>query len=127
MRSVEFLAGKSCPHKETTTCEFHFMDGDYEHMAEVKVRRSKDLEAETSALLSGRSFPVANLERRHPINAFDILLGLPPYGPMAPSFPEHGRGLFSEGLVVRFTPFGRNAWIGNFNAHRVALRNRSGR
>jgi hypothetical protein len=85
-----------------------------EHMGDVKMRRSKDLEAEISALLSGRSFPVANLERRHPKNAFDILPGLPPYGPMALSFPEHGRGLFSEGLVVRFTPFSRNAWIGNF-------------
>jgi hypothetical protein len=85
-----------------------------EYRAEVKVRRSKDLKAEISALLSGRSLPVANLERRYPINAFDILPGLPAYGPMALSFPENGRGLFRQGLVVQFSPFSREAWIGNF-------------
>jgi hypothetical protein len=85
-----------------------------EYMTEVNVRRSKDLEAEISALLSRRSFPVNNLERRHPVNAFDILPGLPPYGPRALSFPENGRGFFSEGLVVQFLPSGREAWIGNF-------------
>src|SRR5204863_9019832 len=44
---------------------------------------------------------------------FEVLPGLPPYGPMAISFtknePEH-----REGLVIRFFPVASEPWIGNF-------------
>ena len=85
-----------------------------EHMAEVKVRRSRDLEAEIGTLLSERSFPLADVERRQPITPFDILPGLPCYGPSALPFPENGQGSFSEGLVVKFSPANKEAWVGNF-------------
>lgn len=45
---------------------------------------------------------------------FEILFGLPPYGPMAFPFPSDGRGAFREGLVVRFHPVCSEAWVGNF-------------
>jgi hypothetical protein len=85
-----------------------------EHVAEVKLRRLRELAAEVDALFSRRSFPLANLERHHPASGFEILPGLPPYGSLALPFPESGRGLFSEGLVVKFSPLHQEAWIGNF-------------
>ena len=45
---------------------------------------------------------------------FEILPGLPPYGPMAVSFTERGDQEFREGLVVRFYPEKSDPWIGNF-------------
>jgi hypothetical protein len=71
-----------------------------ENLTEVTLRRSRELEAEIGKLLSGRSFPSADLKRHHPITEFDILPGLPSSGALALPFPENGRGLFSEGLVV---------------------------
>lgn len=45
---------------------------------------------------------------------FEILPGLPPYGPPAISFTQNGPQEFREGLVVRFYPKESEAWIGNF-------------
>jgi hypothetical protein len=45
---------------------------------------------------------------------FEVLPGLPPYGPMAVSFTENGQSEYREGLVVRFCPKGSEPWIGNF-------------
>ncbi len=50
---------------------------------------------------------------------FEILSGLPPYGPMALPFPPDGRQAFTEGLVVRFWPENKKAWIGNFQRSSV--------
>jgi len=46
--------------------------------------------------------------------SFEILPGLPPYGPPAISFTPSGSLEFREGLVVRFCPDGAEPWIGNF-------------
>jgi hypothetical protein len=45
---------------------------------------------------------------------FEILSGLPPYGPPAVSFSENGPREWREGLVVRFHPLTSESWIGNF-------------
>jgi len=45
---------------------------------------------------------------------FEILPGLPPYGPAAEPFPEDGRQAYREGLVIRFRPRGNPSWVGNF-------------
>jgi len=45
---------------------------------------------------------------------FEILPGLPPYGPPALPFPESGYHAFSEGLVVRFDTATNGVWTGNF-------------
>jgi hypothetical protein len=49
---------------------------------------------------------------------YEVLAGLPPYGPMAVPFGGGGwTGSWvghSEGTVVRFHPHTRDAWIGNF-------------
>jgi hypothetical protein len=45
---------------------------------------------------------------------FEVLPGLPPYGPMAISFTIHGAREHREGLVVRFYPRGSEPWVGNF-------------
>ncbi|MFK4509737.1 hypothetical protein LPJ38_14085 [Bradyrhizobium daqingense] len=45
---------------------------------------------------------------------FEVLPGLPPYGPPAVSFTERGDSEFREGLVVRFYPKMSEPWIGNF-------------
>lgn len=45
---------------------------------------------------------------------FQILEGLPPYGPSALPFPTNGARSHSEGLVVRFTPLVGEPWVGNF-------------
>ncbi len=45
---------------------------------------------------------------------FEVLPGLPPYGPMAISFTMHGAREHREGLVVRFYPTGSEPWVGNF-------------
>lgn len=46
--------------------------------------------------------------------AFEILAGLPPYGPPAESFSATGRGRHREGFVVRFGANTAEAWVGNF-------------
>ncbi|WP_156162860.1 hypothetical protein [Bradyrhizobium sp. LTSP857] len=45
---------------------------------------------------------------------FEILPGLPPYGPMAISFTQYGEREHREGLVVRFYPRMSEPWVGNF-------------
>jgi hypothetical protein len=45
---------------------------------------------------------------------FEVLPGLPPYGPMAVSFTKNGATEHREGLVVRFYPKGSDPWVGNF-------------
>jgi hypothetical protein len=45
---------------------------------------------------------------------FEILSGLPPYGPMAISFTKNGAHEHREGLVVRFYPTASEPWVGNF-------------
>jgi hypothetical protein len=45
---------------------------------------------------------------------FEILPGLPPYGPMPKSFSPDGRGAHREGLVVRFPDTACGPWVGNF-------------
>lgn len=45
---------------------------------------------------------------------FEVLSGLPPYGPMAISFTQNGAREHREGLVVRFYPAASEPWVGNF-------------
>jgi hypothetical protein len=45
---------------------------------------------------------------------FEVLSGLPPYGPMAISFTKNGAREHREGLVVRFYPKASEPWVGNF-------------
>jgi hypothetical protein len=45
---------------------------------------------------------------------FEVLPGLPAYGPMALSFTRHGAREYREGLVVRFHPSSSEPWVGNF-------------
>jgi len=45
---------------------------------------------------------------------FEVLPGLPPYGPMAVSFTKNGANEHREGLVVRFYPRESAYWVGNF-------------
>jgi len=45
---------------------------------------------------------------------FEILPGLPAYGPRAISFTLHGEREHREGLVVRFYPRHSEPWTGNF-------------
>lgn len=45
---------------------------------------------------------------------FEVLSGLPPYGPVAVSFPSNGKGSHSEGVVVRFFDSAGESWVGNF-------------
>ncbi|KRR18870.1 hypothetical protein CQ13_10595 [Bradyrhizobium retamae] len=49
-----------------------------------------------------------------PAMRFEILPGLPPYGPRAVSFTGRGEHEFREGLVVRFYPEKSDPWVGNF-------------
>jgi hypothetical protein len=85
------------------------------NIVEVRVRRSVKLGAAIANLLIDRRLRLAEVSRRHPMTPFKILPGLPPYGPLALPFPEEGRGSFSEGLVVKFSPFNKQAWVGNFH------------
>ena len=48
------------------------------------------------------------------MSAFDVLPGLPPYGPEALPFSVTGQGTHSQGLVVRFTADEGTCWTGNF-------------
>jgi hypothetical protein len=45
---------------------------------------------------------------------FEVLPGLPTYGPMHEQFSKTGRGTHSEGLAVRFFPVAGESWVGNF-------------
>ena len=48
------------------------------------------------------------------VSAFEILPGLPPYGPEALPFSATGKGTHSEGMVVRFRADEGTEWVGNF-------------
>lgn len=45
---------------------------------------------------------------------FEIMPGLPPYGPEALPFSATGQGMHREGLVVRFESDQGSDWTGNF-------------
>jgi hypothetical protein len=45
---------------------------------------------------------------------YEILPGLPPYGPPALTFSSTGRGKHQEGFVVRFFTASGEEWVGNF-------------
>ena len=45
---------------------------------------------------------------------FEVLTGLPPYGPPAERFSATGQGTHREGFVVRFTDSRGRQWVGNF-------------
>jgi hypothetical protein len=53
------------------------------------------------------------VDARAKLVRFEVLKGLPPYGPIALPFPEAWAG-HSEGLVIRFEPDAGEAWVGNF-------------
>ncbi|HEY2785558.1 MAG TPA: hypothetical protein VGJ05_11350 [Fimbriiglobus sp.] len=48
------------------------------------------------------------------MDPFEVLPGLPPYGPSAESFSPTGLGQHHEGLVVRFQAKNGDTWVGNF-------------
>lgn len=45
---------------------------------------------------------------------YEVLRGLPPYGPPDEQFTETGQGAYREGLVVRFADGEGRQWVGNF-------------
>jgi hypothetical protein len=45
---------------------------------------------------------------------FEVLPGLPTYGPMAKTFSATGQGMHCEGFVVRFMGRTFESWVGNF-------------
>jgi hypothetical protein len=48
------------------------------------------------------------------VSEFEVLTGLPPYGPTAEPFSAAGGGTHREGYVVRFTDSDGGRWVGNF-------------
>lgn len=48
------------------------------------------------------------------MSTFEVLPGLPPYGPEALPFSATGLGTHSEGFVVQFIGDDGSAWVGNF-------------
>jgi hypothetical protein len=48
------------------------------------------------------------------VATFEVLPGLPPYGPWAEAFTATGLGRQREGFVVRFHPDQGESWVGNF-------------
>lgn len=49
------------------------------------------------------------------MDRFEVLRGLPPYGPLAESLAgPHDRRTYREGFVVRFTSSRGECWTGNF-------------
>ncbi len=48
------------------------------------------------------------------MSQFEILAGLPPYGPMPLPFSPGNSWAHAEGLVIRFRPNDADAWVGNF-------------
>jgi hypothetical protein len=45
---------------------------------------------------------------------FEVLSGLPGYGPLPEQFSATDQGMHREGYVVRFRPSGAEEWVGNF-------------
>src|SRR5262245_41417004 len=62
---------------------------------------------------------------------FEVMRGLPPYGPEALPFSATGKGSQRDGLVVRFTADDGSTWTGNFQPGigncEVILRHPNGR
>jgi hypothetical protein len=52
---------------------------------------------------------------------WEILSGLPPYGPPALNFSAFGLGMHCQGFVVRFLPDGAESWVGNFQPGLVSF------
>ncbi len=52
---------------------------------------------------------------------FEVIPGLPPYGPAALPFSVTGMGTHSEGYVIRFLPAAGDAWVGNFQPGETPL------
>ncbi len=52
-------------------------------------------------------------------NKYEVLEGLPPYGPMYVPVSENNEQFYSEGFVVRFTKSDGTDWIGNFKTGRT--------
>ena len=50
------------------------------------------------------------------MGSFEVLSGLPPYGPMAKPFPTSGYGAFRQGFVVQFESKKLGTWVGNFQS-----------
>jgi hypothetical protein len=48
------------------------------------------------------------------MSGWEILAGLPPYGPEAIAFSSTGQCKHREGFVVRFRPENAEEWVGNF-------------
>jgi RimJ/RimL family protein N-acetyltransferase len=48
------------------------------------------------------------------MSKYEILPGLPPYGPEALAFSASGMGTHSEGFVIRFHSGSEGSWVGNF-------------
>ncbi|HKQ49964.1 MAG TPA: hypothetical protein VJZ71_17955 [Phycisphaerae bacterium] len=53
---------------------------------------------------------------------FEVLPGLPPYGPLAQPFSASGQGTQCEGFVVRFFPIEGDPWVGNFQPGLTSFR-----
>jgi hypothetical protein len=53
---------------------------------------------------------------------FEILDGLPPYGPLPLQFSSTGQGMHCEGLVVKFLPGEAEEWVGNFQLGLTSFR-----
>jgi hypothetical protein len=51
---------------------------------------------------------------KHTQSEFEILNGLPAYGPLPLQFSSTGQGTHREGLVVKFRPTQAEEWVGNF-------------
>jgi hypothetical protein len=45
---------------------------------------------------------------------FEVLPGLPPYGPLPKLISQTGSPVYREGFVVRFLPGAEGEWVGNF-------------
>jgi len=45
---------------------------------------------------------------------YEVLKGLPPYGPMHVSISENGEKFYNEGFVVRFIKSDGTEWVANF-------------
>ena len=75
-----------------------------------------------------RSAPAADTPRRLAVLGrrmtnpplWEVLEGLPVYGPMAVPFSATGQGTHREGLVVRFSPV-TGTWVGNFQRGLTSL------
>ena len=54
---------------------------------------------------------------------WEVLPGLPPYGPPALNFSATGHGTHTEGYVVRFESENGESWVGNFKSRFLSFCN----